>query len=1050
MNLPDNPYVLPALLSAVIATLLAVFIWRRRPAPGARTLGWVAVAAAVWCLGYSFELASVDLPRRIIWAKIEYFGILGTTLGWLAFALEYTGRERFLTGRIFAILAIVPLIALGLVWTNEYHGLIWSRFELDTQLGFVMSSPTRNVAFWIHFAYLYGLLLASTLLLIQPLFRPPFLYRKQATALVIAAFAPWAGNALFLSGLSPFPRLDLTPLAFTLGGAVLAWGLYRHRLLDLVPVARDKVIENLQDAMLVLDSQNRIVDANQAAEVILGIRAERVIGKPSAAVPDAFAALVQQYGQATEAQTEVALGVGEAERHFDLRISSFKTERREQSVGRLWVFRDITERKRAEDTLRTLNDELERRVANRTAALTRLNAELMAEISERTRVAEALQASEERYRAVIETQSDLVCRWRADGTLTFVNEAFCHAVGKSSQELLGSNLLAYASPEEVEKTKEFIASVRPNNPNGMLEQHVRLSSGEEHWYQWQARAIFGAQDQLIEIQSVGRDITELKRAEEGVRLQAARANALASTAARLNSRLDLNKVLEAICEETARALSVPAVAVFMHDKERGMLVPAAATGLPKSKTEFARIPLKQYNQYAQKLDSIVVIRDIQAEAGLTNVPIFAEMNIRTVASSSMLRDGHLLGILAPMNFAVREFTEDELNLLKALADQAALAISNARLFKDTERSLQHLQALREIDLAIAGSMDLNVVLKVVLDQVKSQLRVDAAQVLLHNPQQQSLNYAMGIGFNTNAFQHTRMRIGDGYAGRAALEQRSVEVSDLIKVPNERIREALRAQEGFVYYRATPLVSKGLVRGVLEIFHRSRLYPSLEWQQTLEGLATQAAIAIDNATLFDKLQQSNTELGLAYESTIEGWSRALDLRDRETEGHTRRVTELAVRLARALGMKPEELVNLRRGALLHDIGKMGISDTVLLKPGPLTDAERVIMQMHPGIAYELLSPIPHLRPALDIPYCHHERWDGSGYPRGLKGEQIPLAARVFAVVDVWDALRSSRPYREPWSDEKTKQYIREQAGKHFDPTVIEAFKALDVSKELESP
>ena len=207
---------------------------------------------------------------------------------------------------------------------------------------------------------------------------------------------------------------------------------------------------------------------------------------------------------------------------------------------------------------------------------------------------------------------------------------------------------------------------------------------------------------------------------------------------------------------------------------------------------------------------------------------------------------------------------------------------------------------------------------------------------------------------------------------------------------------------------------------------------------LEALAAQAAIAIDNAELFTQLQRSNLQLTLAYDATIEGWSRALDLRDKETEGHTQRVTEMSLRLARAMGVDEAEQVHIRRGALLHDIGKMGVPDAILLKPGPLTEEEWVVMRKHPVHAYQMLSPILFLRPALDIPYCHHEKWDGAGYPRGLKGEEIPLAARIFAVVDVWDALLSDRPYRPGWPEEKVRAHIRSLAGTHFDPQVVAVF------------
>jgi putative nucleotidyltransferase with HDIG domain len=255
------------------------------------------------------------------------------------------------------------------------------------------------------------------------------------------------------------------------------------------------------------------------------------------------------------------------------------------------------------------------------------------------------------------------------------------------------------------------------------------------------------------------------------------------------------------------------------------------------------------------------------------------------------------------------------------------------------------------------------------------------------------------------------------------------------------RQLLLAGEDFVSYVATPLIAKGRVEGVLEIFHRTRLEPAGEWLDFLETLAGQAAIALDNAGMFYSLQRSNVDLALAYDDTLTGWSRALDLRDKETEGHSQRVTEMTVRLARRMGVDDSEIVHIRRGALLHDIGKMAIPDSILHKPGSLSGDEWEIMKKHPVYAYEMLSPIAFLKPALDIPYCHHEKWDGSGYPRGLKGEQIPLAARVFAVVDVWDALRSDRPYRKARPREMVYAYVREQSGKHFDPRVVEAFVEL---------
>ena len=190
-----------------------------------------------------------------------------------------------------------------------------------------------------------------------------------------------------------------------------------------------------------------------------------------------------------------------------------------------------------------------------------------------------------------------------------------------------------------------------------------------------------------------------------------------------------------------------------------------------------------------------------------------------------------------------------------------------------------------------------------------------------------------------------------------------------------------------------------------------------------------------------LQEAHDHLQEAYDRTIEGWVRALDLRDRETEGHTQRVTELTIKVARTLGFSEEELVHMRRGALLHDMGKMAIPDEILQKPGPLNEVEWEKMRQHPIYAYEMLSPIAYLQPALDIPFCHHERWNGGGYPRGLKGEEIPLVARLFAITDVWDALCSDRPYRKKMPRKEVIRYLREKSGHLFDPKLVDVFLSI---------
>ncbi len=369
-----------------------------------------------------------------------------------------------------------------------------------------------------------------------------------------------------------------------------------------------------------------------------------------------------------------------------------------------------------------------------------------------------------------------------------------------------------------------------------------------------------------------------------------------------------------------------------------------------------------------------------------------------------------------------------------------------RAEEQIQQQLRHLAALRAVDMAITASLDLNTTLRVVLEQATVQAGADAACVLLLEDESQELVYAAGQGFRRGLDGRTRVRLGEGYAGQAALKRRTIRVAnlsasgDILWTP-DRIQE-----EGFVSYLALPLISKEQVKGVLEIFHRMAWNLDPAWLNFVEALADQAAIAIDNTQLLKNLKTANQDLILAYDDTITGWARALELRDGNTEGHSQRVAELAVELASAMGLRGDTLTHIRRGAILHDIGKMAIPDSILKKSSGLTDEEWQVMKMHPVYSYNLLSQIEFLRPALDIPYAHHERWDGSGYPRGLKGEEIPLAARIFAVIDVWDALTDNRMYRPAWKPEEALAYIRSLSGSQFDPAVVEAFCAL-IEKRL---
>jgi len=436
-----------------------------------------------------------------------------------------------------------------------------------------------------------------------------------------------------------------------------------------------------------------------------------------------------------------------------------------------------------------------------------------------------------------------------------------------------------------------------------------------------------------------------------------------------------------------------------------------------------------------------------------------------VNSSAIIRDGRVVG---SQDF-VRDITErkhDQDRLarsheeLEQRVQERTLALTEMNRTLEREvadrrkaelkigEQLERQRALTAVEGAITSSLDLSLTLNVFIEQVMNQLWTDAAAVLLYDPAQQELTFAAERGFRSNRIKKVTVRTGQSLAGtvierRQKLIIRDFETEDtgLLMPDGYSFKNAFMVrEEGFRAYIGVPLLVKGEVKGLIEIFHRRPFAPDREWLDFLEALSHQAAIAIDNASLFEQLQRSHQEIVHAYEMTIEGWARALDIRDNETHGHSRRVTDLTVQVAQAMGISNGHLVHIRRGALLHDIGKLGVPDSILLKPGKLTDEEMTIMKRHPLIAYDILSPIPFLREALDIPYLHHEKWDGSGYPKGIRGDDIPMPSRIFAVIDVWDALLSDRPYRPAWSEDRVIDYLKTERGRHFDPAVVDVFLA----------
>lgn len=522
-----------------------------------------------------------------------------------------------------------------------------------------------------------------------------------------------------------------------------------------------------------------------------------------------------------------------------------------------------------------------------------------------------------------------------------------------------------------------------------------------------------------------------------------------------SSVIDLDELTHMILQEIADAMHIQKASLFLkYNGKRNLMIASQIGTRISPRTLIAKdhpLVSKLQNNVAvlthPELDVDQKFRSAwEGEKEVINklgAEIYVPLNVK----------GELVGMFTfGPKLSDQPYTGEDKQTLLTLAQQTGVAVQNAQLYstaqeelrqrRETEKRLQlqlkRLSALQNINMAITTNIDLQIPLYLLLEQVTEQLGVDAADVLLYDEENQQLFFVAGRGFQTDALKYTKLDVGYGLAGQAAELMETIHIPDLRNEVTSLNKAPLLMNEDFVAYFGVPLIAKGKIQGVLELFHRSTLEPDEDWMNFLNTLTSETAIAVDNAQMFKDLEKSNLDLAVAYETTLEGWAKTLELRDRETEGHSQRVLDLTTRLARKLGISDEEMIHLQRGALLHDIGKMGIPDSILMKEGPLDEKEWVIMRKHPVFARDMLSSIPFLKKAMDIPYCHHEKWDGSGYPRKLKGEEIPLAARIFALVDVWDALRSDRPYRGAWTDEKALEYIHQQSGKHFDPVVVKAF------------
>ena len=679
---------------------------------------------------------------------------------------------------------------------------------------------------------------------------------------------------------------------------------------------------------------------------------------------------------------------------------------------------ELKQREKAQTELRALTNDLEAKVQERTADLSRANSLLQAEIIERKQVEGALGESENRFRALFSTSPDAILLFdhyssETSWPIVDCNQAACRMNGYSREELIGQsvNMLNIEDGTDEERAA-YLARLRREG-SIQIEAFHRHKDG--HIFSVEVSTslfVFEGRELVL---GIDRDNTEQKQAKEAIERSERRFRALVENSMEEVSLVGMDGRLIFESPSTRRPLGYPPD-LFVGNTLTELFHPddwANATNL---------------------------LEQISREPSGYREAIF---RLKHMDGSWRWMEGRMTNLLHdPAVGAVVINYRD---------------ITERKLAEDEIQTRAHeLLMLYELSSVLAGASGLDAILELVNRRAVESVHATFARIALLEGDDFVMRsaYPIRILDHDLLLNHRTAITAMPYCQQVMEQDEPV----LLRASDEGISKEERAALLLDFAQVVSVIplrvhefstNSSRILGLLMIGEtrmEEREPFTAEKMRLARSIGNQAAVAIDKARLFTDLRRSNFDLNLAYDATISGWSAALDLRDKETEGHSQRVTEMTLRLAKRMGFSEQELVHVRRGALLHDTGKMGVPDSILLKPDKLTGEEWEIMRMHPAYAYKMLKPISYLATALDIPYCHHEKWDGTGYPQGLKGEAIPLSARVFAIVDVYDALTSDRPYRKGWPREKTVDYIREQSGTHFDPQVVDVFLKMIVEEK----
>ena len=620
------------------------------------------------------------------------------------------------------------------------------------------------------------------------------------------------------------------------------------------------------------------------------------------------------------------------------------------------------------------------------------------------------------------------CKNDKNWTMEFISAGCRQLTGYDAEDLQFNKKLSFNDLIHLDDRKKVWTEIQKaikEERHYRLEYRIRTADNLEKWV-WEQGSLVNGKHGILTLEGFITDISDRRQREFNMQSLIEIGDVIRKS----SDDSDMgNKILAYIAARYGTACSAIAMVSNQSDSIAMEYVQGEWGGLRNKE-----LSIKGCNCQETIQKNKPIFMDSQLNSGFICEPLKNNKS-RYIAFFSLVTDEKVFGLL--MAGRDIQFSGNDIQVFTAIGDLVSSALERYKLIKRLEKQLKRVESLHTIDQAITGVFDISVINRVILEEVRKQLEADAADIMHFNPLTNTLDLKGDAGFRSSFIRTTKLPISTSIAGKVLMDRSVFEVPDLSNNPVEfQIREW--NDEGFKAYFAYPLIVKGKPIGVMELFFKHCFYPDQEWLKFFESLATQAAVAYDSYHTFSDLQKVKQNLANTYNAALETWSKSLELTNIESHGHIQRVTHQTLRMARILGISDNELPNVERGALLHDIGKLGILDEILLKKGKLTDSEWHEIEKHPVIAKDLLSGVNLLKDAIEIPFSHHENWDGSGYPQGLKGETIPLAARIFAVVETYDALLSDKPYRKAWVKEKAIDYLIEEKGKKFDPEIVNAF------------